>query len=56
VTFDYVSVSLTTVLFVALFSSRELVFSPALVEFLGATVIFYAKAKTPSKIIKHTFI
>ena len=55
-TFDYVSVSLNTVLLVALFSTRAVVFLLASVEFLGATNFFYAKAKTASKMIKHTFI
>lgn len=35
-TFDYVSVSFSTVLLVALFSTRAVVFLLALVEFLGA--------------------
>lgn len=55
-TFNSVSVSLTTVLLVALFYTRGVVFLLASVEFLGATVFFYAKAKTASKMIKHTFI
>ena len=56
-TFDYVSVSFSTVLLVALFSTRAVVFLLALVEFFGVTVFFYAKAaKTASKMIKHTFI
>ena len=54
--FDYVSVSFSTVLLVALFSTRAVVFLLALVEFLGVTVFFYARAKTASKMIKHTFI